>query len=256
MKTAIISLLLSSMFLLPAQGFAQQSSDDPAAAQAPVQQRSLAELAREQKVLIAVRNAAKALCSGKLKDDAKCKLAASNKEYSEELVRKTVAEDPDIQSYIRTGVLPEKPVKIGGLLVPDKSDADTLDLDKSWMGAGLTYQQHEAPSAVPSSAKSLQSAISDAESAISKLEDLSARQLGDNIVHNVQFPDRPQWERRLFEKKNKVVAAARAYLAVARSTTDASLARSAKYDFDIEMVGYNDLVTEGIAKASDWERRQ
>jgi hypothetical protein len=124
------------------------------------------------------------------------------------------------------------------------------------MESGLKYQQREIQSVIPSSAKSLQNALSDAESAISNLEGLTARQLGENIVHDVQFPDRPQWEQGLYQKKEKVVAAARAYLAVARSTSDTSLARSAKYDYDFEMVGYNDLVTEGIAKAAAWERNR
>src|SRR5258708_8473796 len=98
MKIAIISFLLSSMFLLSARGFAQQPSDDLSAAQTSAQQRSIGELAREQKVLNIVRNSMKQLCGGKIKDNAKCKLASSNKNYCKELLKKPISENPDFQT--------------------------------------------------------------------------------------------------------------------------------------------------------------
>ena len=193
MKIAIISFLLSSMFLLSARGFAQQPSDDLSAAQTSAQQRSIGELAREQKVLNIVRNSMKQLCGGKMKDNAKCKLAASSKEYGEELVKKTVAENPDIQTYIKTGVLPDKPIKTGVLSAPDKSDADTLDLDKSWMNAGLSYQQREI------SDNPVQQATTSIIQA--PIMSLSCENLAKAALQNVdpkldvEFPGRGDWER-------------------------------------------------------------
>lgn len=162
---------------------------------------------------------------------------------------KLVEKSPELQAYIETGVAPEKPVKFTSLPAPDKADVDTSD--KSWMDPGLNYQQRQSQP----SASSTRDALSEAESAISRMASLSARELGDNLVHDVQFPERSQWEQRLYEKKERVVAAARAWIAVARGSGNVSLMRSAKYDFDLEMTGYNDLVTEGIAKADAWGRR-
>jgi hypothetical protein len=193
MKNAIISLLLSSMFFLPARGLAQQWSNDPVAGQAPVQQWSMGELAREQKVLKAVRSSLKELCSGEMKENAKCKLVASNQEYREELVKKTVAENPDIQTYIKTGVLPDKPIKTGGLLAPDKPDSDTLALDKSWMSTGLSYQQTETSGGH----------VQQAPTSIIQVPimSLSCENLAKAALQNVdpkldvEFPGRGDWER-------------------------------------------------------------
>jgi|HubBroStandDraft_2_1064218.scaffolds.fasta_scaffold305462_1 hypothetical protein len=253
MERLITCFLLSIILLLPASNFAQQSSDSPNPAGTEAtgsagQPLHSTKPARRNAAFQSTLSAVKDYCS-KHKDNPACKSDSTMYNAASKLVEKNA----ELQAYIETGVLPDMPIKFDSLPPPDKSDPDTSD--KSWMAPALEYQRHEGPSAVPSSVKSLQSAVSEAESAISKLENLTPRQLGENIAHDIQFPDRAQWEQRLYEKRQKVIVAARAYLAVAKSTTDTTLARSTKYDFDIEMVGYNDLATEGLAKAADWERR-
>jgi hypothetical protein len=106
-----------------------------------------------------------------------------------------------------------------------------------------------------STSKSPKDRISEAESAISRLAEKSSRELGDDIVHDNQFPDRAKWEEKLYEQKEKVIAAARAVIATIKSESADSVVSSAKYKFDIEMGGYNDLKVDGLAKAADWERR-
>jgi len=112
-----------------------------------------------------------------------------------------------------------------------------------------------ADQTIVSSSKSLQAQLLEAESAISRLADKSPRELGEDIVQENQFPDRTKWEQKMYEQKEKVIAAARALLATARSESADSLISSAKYKFDIEMVGYNNLKVDGLAKAADWERQ-
>lgn len=227
MKIAIISLLLSSMFLLPARGHAQQANDNPVAAQAPVQQRSIGELAREQKVLKAVRNSMKELCGGKMKDNAKCKLAASSKEYGEELVKKTVAENPDIQTYIKTGVLPDKPIKTGALPAPDKSEADTLDLDKSWMTAGLSYQQRETPSGQAVPHKTTEDSLHDMENELDRLAGRTSGQLGEEYnPGGIRFDGWQEWNEKLYSQTAVYISATRDWIALEKDSSSTAGSRA------------------------------
>jgi hypothetical protein len=112
---------------------------------------------------------------------------------------------------------------------------------------------NQIPNPTPTS---LQDHISNAESAVSRLAEKSARQLSEDIVRDVQFPDRSKWEQQIYDQKEKVVAAARALVAVAKSDpSNNSIVSSAKFKFDIEMTGYNNLKVDGLAKAADWERQ-
>jgi hypothetical protein len=166
MTIAIILLLLASMFLLPAQGLAQQWSKDPVVdsidkgiaasieltnrieyckgehshdkecagiydnipwtymnyddavklgqkqldeqkaqnAQAPVQQRSLGEIAREQKLLKTIRDVVPDICK-KQPDTEFCK---SDPAAKEAFIIRLVATKPEFQTFIKTGSLPEK----------------------------------------------------------------------------------------------------------------------------------------------------
>jgi hypothetical protein len=255
MKFAIILLLLSSMFLLPAQGFAQQSSNGPVPAQAPIQQKSLGELAREQRALTAVRNSLNELCGGKMKDDEKCKLAVSDKAYSEELIKKTVAENLDIQTYIKTGVLPDKPIKTGLLPAPDKSNADTLNLDKSWMDAGLRYQQQEASGTSASQRVTVADSLGDLETQMSVLADKTPRELGEEYARDIKFPGRERWEQDLYSATAKFVAATRGWIAVMRSSNASKGALDeAALNMKVAQLDCSRLHTFGIDEAAKWER--
>jgi hypothetical protein len=227
MKIGIISLLLSSMFLLPVRGHAQQSSDNPVAAQASVQQRSIGELAREQRALKAVRNSMKELCGGKMKDNAKCKLAASSKEYGDELVKKTVAENSEIQLYIKTGVLPDKPIKTGVLSAQDKSDADTLDLDKSWMTAGLSYQQRETPSGQAFAQKTTEDSLHDMENELDRLAEKTPGQLGEEYnPSGIRFDGWQVWNEKLYSQTAVYISATRDWIALEKDSSSTAGSRA------------------------------
>jgi hypothetical protein len=141
----------------------------------------------------------------------------------------------------------------------DKASNATEDRSKSSHQKVWTnddFSSTPTPSATPS-APTLQDRIASAEKAISQLEDKTSRQLGNDVVGDVQFPGRIGWEGSLHTKKERVVAAAKAVMAVAKSKSEASakIIDSAMYDFDLEMVGYNKLRVEGITKAADWEKQ-
>src|SRR5882724_8554162 len=73
-------------------------------AQAPVQQRSLGELAREQKVLKTLREALPGICEKK-PDITFCK---SDYSVKEAFLNKFIASNPNLQGYIKTGSFPDK----------------------------------------------------------------------------------------------------------------------------------------------------
>jgi hypothetical protein len=249
LKKTIISLLA----LLPLKAIAQQSGEAPSIqvqlADKPQQPLHLTKPARRTVAFQATLSAVKEYC-GKNAANAACKSDSTEYDAASKLVEKST----ELQAYIESGIPPENPIKFVSLPAPDRSSIDASG--KSWMEPGLRYQDHEDQPAPADPRKSLQNLLSDAELAVSRLAEMSARELGDSIVHDNQFPQRSQWEQRLYEKKEKVVAAARAWIAVASRTNDTSLSHSAKTDFDIQMVGYKDIVNEGISKAADWERNR
>jgi len=125
MKFEIISLLLSSMFLLPAPGFAQKPSDDPITVQAqtPAQSQQPLHLTKPARRTVAFQStlsAVKEFC-GKHKDNASCKSDSTEYDAASKLVEKS----PELQTYIETGVLPDKPIKFASLPAPYKLDANT-----------------------------------------------------------------------------------------------------------------------------------
>src|SRR5260370_27174280 len=98
MKIAIISLLFSPMFLLPAQSFAQQSSDNPVAAQAPAQPQQplhLTKPARRTTPFQSTLSAVKAICA-KNKDNASSKSDSTEYDTASKLVHKS----PELQASI------------------------------------------------------------------------------------------------------------------------------------------------------------
>jgi hypothetical protein len=125
MKIAIVSFLLLSVVLLAGVGFAQQSTDDPVAghAQAPAQPQQSVHLNQSARRIAAFQSAltaVKEFC-GKYKENASCKSDSTEYDAASKLVEKS----PELQVYIETAVLPEKPIKFSSLPPPYKLDAST-----------------------------------------------------------------------------------------------------------------------------------
>jgi hypothetical protein len=254
-KIAIISLLLSSMFLLSARGLAQQSSDDPVAAQAqaaaqPRQPLHSTKPARRTAVFQSTLSAVKEFC-GKNKDNAACKSYSTEYNAASKLVEKS----PELQAYIETGLLPDKPIKFGSLPAPDKSDADTSD--KSWMIEALAHQQQEAadtPAAPRPNATA--DGVRNVEVAIDTLAGKNSKELGEQFAGDIRFPGRDQWEQNLYKEKERLVAATRVWIAVMRSNGAASgSVHEALVNMKAAQIGYSEVQEEGIGKAADWEKK-
>ncbi len=105
------------------------------------------------------------------------------------------------------------------------------------------------------STKNAETTFHDAEAAISKLEDKTEKELGNDVAGDTQFPRRSVWEGKLYAEKQQVIAAARDVLAVAKSNATDGVKNSALSKFNWEMEKYNDLKAEGIGQAADWERK-
>jgi len=189
MKFVIISLLLSFVFLLPAAGFAQQPSDDPVTVQVqtPAQSQQTLHLTKPARRTVAFQStlsAVKEFC-GKHKDNASCKSDSTEYDAASKLIEKS----PELQAYIETGVLPDKPIKLGSLPAPYKLEADTSG--KSGMNAGLNYQQRESSGNPVQQATPLRQ--------VSMLE-LNCEDLAKAVLRSVdpkldvEFPGRGDWE--------------------------------------------------------------
>ena len=91
------------------------------------------------------------------------------------------------------------------------------------------------------------------------LEGRTRRQLADDIVRDIQFPGRPNWESRLDSKRQQLVAALRSAAAAyrkAESTPGIGTAamQEATWKLSLENVGWRELVEEGVRAADKWER--
>src|ERR1700730_18070365 len=100
---------------------------------------------------------------------------------------------------------------------------------------------------VDSSPKSSYVSPTDIESTYSTLAEKSPRQLGEAIVPEIKFPERSQWEQKLYEQKEKMVAAGRAYLAAVKSGAGDKVASQAKQNVELEIYRYNNLKLDGWA---------
>ena len=87
-------------------------------------------------------------------------------------------------------------------------------------------------------------------------EGQTERQYAEGIVHDIQFPGRDDWEHRMYAQQMKAVAAAHALLDVIAANASDAVIRSARRDFDIAIIGRNDLKAEGIAAAAKWARNR
>jgi hypothetical protein len=101
----------------------------------------------------------------------------------------------------------------------------------------------------------LRSATENANRAIQDAQGLTAREMADNIVHNIQFPGRPDWETKLYDQEQKVIAAGQKVLDVAKSHHSDDALRNAKAEFDVEVWKRDSMRNDGIARAAKWERK-
>jgi hypothetical protein len=91
------------------------------------------------------------------------------------------------------------------------------------------------------------------------------RGLSNSIAVEIQFPGRDSWEQRIFAQKEKLVSITRsAFYAIQRMADAQTLEERAsariavgrlQEDVRVQRMLYDDLVTEGVKKASEWERR-
>jgi hypothetical protein len=111
-------------------------------------------------------------------------------------------------------------------------------------------------SAATTSKQQLSDSMENAQRTIGSVEDKTERELANDVAGEVQFPGRPEWEHKLYLKKQAQIASARALLAVVNSkASSAGAISSARSQFDLETTGYNEIKIEGIAKAADWEKK-
>ncbi len=108
------------------------------------------------------------------------------------------------------------------------------------------------------------SRISRAQKALDQWKDKRPRELSDGVVGENQFPGRDNWEQKLYQQKEKMIAAAQACLFAAQKLTSAptqdeknaaqKAANALLVDFDMESSAYHRIIAEGLKKAGEWER--
>ena len=114
----------------------------------------------------------------------------------------------------------------------------------------------QSGASVPDPKAQSKSSISRAESLVNDLADLNPRELGENIVGDVKFPGREVWENKLYAQKEKLVAAARAWLAIQKDGSGAGVADAAANSYNLQRTMYNDLEMGGKAQADSWKNRR
>lgn len=95
-----------------------------------------------------------------------------------------------------------------------------------------------------------------ARSAVRLSEGQTERQYAESVVHDIRFPGRDDWEHRMYAQQLKVIAAAHALFDVIASNASDAVIRSARRDFDVAVIGRDDLKAEGITAAAKWERNR
>lgn len=114
------------------------------------------------------------------------------------------------------------------------------------------------------SPEDLRSKMGRAQKAIDQWKQKTPRELSDGIVGQNQFPGRDSWEQRLYQQKEKMIAAAQACLFAAQKLTsgpnqdERNAAQKAVdklfLDFDAASSTYHWIIAEGMKKAGEWER--
>jgi hypothetical protein len=120
---------------------------------------------------------------------------------------------------------------------------------------GHTTSVNQSQQQRMSAKDSLRADTEAANKAISDLESKTARQLSNEVVGDIQFVGRPDWEDRLHNQSMRLVETARMIVAVANNPSgNEGTMNSASWNFSLETSKFNNLKAEGIAKAADWER--
>jgi hypothetical protein len=107
--------------------------------------------------------------------------------------------------------------------------------------------------------------MGDLERWVDEHASLKPRQLSESVAGDIKFPGREEWEQRLFDQKEKLVAVVRSAantiqrMGDAHTESERASARIAvdKLESDVrfERHLYDQLVAEGAKRAADWEKR-
>jgi hypothetical protein len=117
----------------------------------------------------------------------------------------------------------------------------------------------------PTTAAQYRSSMEELQKWIDDKASLKPRQLSESVAGDIKFPGRDEWEQRLFDQKEKLVAIARSAantiqrMGDAQTADERAAARIAvdKLESDVrfERHLYDQLVAEGAKRAADWEKR-
>ena len=110
------------------------------------------------------------------------------------------------------------------------------------------------------------STLEDAQKVIDTAASLNSRQLGESLVGENRFPGRDAWEDKLYQQRQKVIAAAQMAVDYEanqkpkiktdsdQATVQAGLRRLLA-ELSVEQDRYERFVAEGIGQAAAWEKR-
>jgi hypothetical protein len=110
------------------------------------------------------------------------------------------------------------------------------------------------------------STLEDAQKVIDTAASLNSRQVGQSLVGENRFPGRDAWEDKLYQQRQKVIAAAQMAVDYEadqkhkiktesdRTTVQAGLRRLLA-ELSVEQDRYERIVAEGIGQAAAWEKR-
>lgn len=97
-----------------------------------------------------------------------------------------------------------------------------------------------------------------------KLENITARQLADDVVQDIQFPGREYWEAKLEQLRREYIQAYRHSAAAYRRaasegsrqpSTTTILLQEASSELRLADIHLRDLVSKGVQQADEWKRR-
>jgi hypothetical protein len=117
----------------------------------------------------------------------------------------------------------------------------------------------------PTTAAEYRSSMGDLERWVDEKAGLKPRQLSESVAGLTTFPGREEWEQRLFDQKEKLVAVVRSAantiqrMGNAQTESERASARIAvdKLEGDVrfERHLYDQLIAEGVKRAADWEKK-
>lgn len=116
--------------------------------------------------------------------------------------------------------------------------------------------QHSSPSAGTQASPTRQKNYkAEATAALEHAKGLTAREIANQIVKDIQFPGRPEWETKLYDQSQKVIAAGQKVLDVINGSGSSDQIHSTESDFDLEVWRRDQIVNDGVARAAEWTRK-